>query len=216
MDQANPNDAAEQALLDQAGQGDPQALQQLLTRYRGRLRRMVKLRLDPRVQGRVDPSDVLQEAFLDVCKHLAEYLENPQLPFFLWLRLVAGQKLAQAHRHHLGVQARDAGREISLYRGPFPEASSAALAAQLMGKLTTPSQVAVKAELRIRLQEALNSMDNIDREVLTLRHFEQLTNSETALLLGIKETAAANRYLRALDRLRAILTSIPGFTGDIG
>jgi RNA polymerase sigma-70 factor (ECF subfamily) len=119
--------------------------------------------------------------------------------------LLTGQKLALAHRQHLKVQARDAGREISLFHGAYPEASSAALAAQLMGKLTTPSQAALKAELRVRVQDALNSMDSIDREVLTLRHFEQLSNSETALVLGIKETAAANRYVRALERLRGVL-----------
>ncbi len=214
MDPSQANGADEQALLQLAGQGDEQALQQLFTRYRSRLRRMVKLRLDPRVQGRVDPSDVIQEAYLDVARQLTEYLEDPKLPFFLWLRLQTGQKLALTHRQHLGVQARDAGREVSLFRGALPEASSAALAAQLMGKLTTPSKAAVKAELRIRLQEALNSMDQIDREVLTLRHFEQLTNSETAQALGIKDTAAANRYIRALERLRAILHTIPGFSGD--
>jgi RNA polymerase sigma-70 factor (ECF subfamily) len=213
MDSSDPKSADEQTLLQQAGQGDEQALQELLTRYRGRLRRMVKLRLDPRVQGRVDPSDVIQEAYLDVAQQLTEYLKEPKLPFFLWLRLQTGQKLALTHRQHLGVQARNAGREISLFRGAFPEASSAALAAQLMGNLTTPSQAAIKAELRIRLQEALNSMDQIDREVLTLRHFEQLSNSETAQALGIKDSAAANRYIRALERLRALLHTIPGFSG---
>jgi RNA polymerase sigma-70 factor (ECF subfamily) len=175
----------------------------------------VKLRLDPRIQGRVDPSDVVQEAYLEVAQKLADYLRQPTLPFFLWLRLLTGQKLALAHRQHLGVQARDAGREISLYRGALPEASSAALAAQLMGKLTTPSQAALKAELKIRIQEALNSMDALDREVLTLRHFEQLSNAETALVLGIKESAACNRYLRALERLRGILSSMPGGMGAL-
>src|SRR5207237_5104844 len=138
--------------------------------------------LDRRLQGRVDPSDVIQEAYLEVSRRLPEYLRDPSLPFFLWLRLVTGQKLALAHRQHLGVQARDAGREVSLYRGALPEATSAALAAHLLGRLTTPSQDAIKAELKLSIQEALNSMDPIDREVLTLRHFEQLSNSETALV----------------------------------
>ena len=137
---------------------------------------------------------------------------RPEAAIFFWLRLLTGQKLALAHRQHLGVQARAAGREVSLYRGALPEASSAALAAQLPGKLTTPSQAAVKAELKIRIQEALNNMDAIDREVLTLRHFEQLSNAETALVLGIKEPAACNRYVRALERLRGILASLPGGT----
>jgi RNA polymerase sigma-70 factor (ECF subfamily) len=209
------DDAQELELARRASQGDAQCMQDLFTRYRQRLRRMVKLRLDPRVQGRVDPSDVVQEAYLEICQKLPDFVREPKLPFFLWLRLVTGQKLALMHRQHLGVQARDAGREVSLYRGALPEASSAALAAQLLGKLTSPSQAAVKAELKIRLQEALNSMDALDREVLTLRHFEHLTNAETALVLGIKETAACNRYLRALERLRQLLGSMPGGLGEM-
>jgi RNA polymerase sigma-70 factor (ECF subfamily) len=207
-------DSEESEFLQRASRGDVRVVQDLFTRYSSRLKHMVKLRLDPRVRGRVDPSDVVQEAYLEVCRKLADYLREPKLPFFLWLRLVTGQKLALVHRQHLGVQARDAGREVSLYRGALPTASSAALAARLMGKLTTPSQAAVKAELKLRIQEALNSMDALDREVLTLRHFEQLSNAETALVLGIKETAAANRYVRALERLRGILQSMPGGLGD--
>jgi RNA polymerase sigma-70 factor (ECF subfamily) len=208
-------DAKETDLLDRAGRGDSEALADLFTRYRNPLKRMVKLRLDPRVQGRVDPSDIVQEAYLQACKKLADYLRTPSLPFFLWLRMLTGQKLALVHRQHLGVQARAAGREVSLYRGALPEASSAALAAQLLGKLTSPSQAAMKAELKIRVQEALNSMDAIDREVLTLRHFEHLSNAETALVLGIKESAACNRYVRALVRLRGILSGMPGGLGGL-
>jgi len=200
-----PADRQEREFLDRVARGDSRGLQEVFTRYQERLKRMVRLRLDPRVQTRVDASDVVQEAYLEVAQKLAAYLREPKLPFYLWLRLLTGQKLALAHRQHLGVQARDAGREISLYRGAFPAASSAALAARLIGKLTTPSQAAVKAELRIRIQDALNSMDPIDREVLTLRHFEQLSNAETAQVLDIKETTACNRYFRALERLRNIL-----------
>jgi RNA polymerase sigma-70 factor (ECF subfamily) len=175
---------------------------------------MIRLRLDPRVRARINPSDVIQEAYIEVSQKLAEYLREPKLPFYLWLRLLTGQKLALAHRQHLGVQARAAGREISLHQGAYPAASSAALAAGLIGKLTTPSQAAVKAELRIRIQDALNTMDAIDREVLTLRHFEQLSNSETAQVLGIKETAACNRYFRALERLRGILVGAAGESAE--
>ena len=198
------SDPEERALLSGASQGDSGCLAALFTRYRDRLKRMVGLRLDARVQGRVDPSDVVQEAYVEVVKKLADYLRAPSLPFFLWVRLLTAQKLALAHRQHLGVKARDAGREIALYRG-YPAASSAALAARLLGKLTTPSQAAVKAELKIRIQQALNAMEAVDREILTLRHFEQLSNSETALVLGIKEPAACNRYFRALERLRSVL-----------
>jgi RNA polymerase sigma-70 factor (ECF subfamily) len=147
------------------------------------------------LQGRLDPSDVLQEAYLEFARSLAEYLRNPQVPIFLWLRLITGRKLQALHRHHLGTRARDAGREVSLHRGPLPEASSVSLAAQLLGRFTTPSQQAVRAELQIHIQEALNGMDPIDREVLALRHFEQLSNSETAQVLGLSEAAASNRRL---------------------
>src|SRR5262245_8147969 len=209
------HDSGELKLIRRAGGGDTAGLDGLLERYRPRLRRMIKLRLDRRLQGRVDPSDVIQEAYLDVSRKLAEYLGDPSMPFFLWLRLVTGQKLALVHRQHLGVQARDAGREVSLHRGALPEATSAALAAQLIGRRTTPSQAAARAELKLRLQEALNSMDVLDREVLALRHFEHLTNVEAARVLGISETAACNRYVRALERLKKVLTGPAGGKQEI-
>jgi RNA polymerase sigma-70 factor (ECF subfamily) len=175
---------------------------------------MVALRLDQRLQGRIDPSDVVQEAYLEASARLAEYLRKPTMPFFLWLRFITGQKVLVLHRHHL-AEMRDVGREISLYRGTLPETSSAALAAQLLGREPRPSEAAIRAELKIRLQEALNSMDPLDREVLALRHFEQLTNAETALALGLQESAASKRYIRALKRLKEILTAMPGGTGEV-
>src|SRR5262245_48832065 len=156
-------------LLRRAAGGDEEALRALFSRYRNRLKRMVHLRLSRRIQGRVDDSDVLQEAYLEVVRRLDEYLREPSLPFFLWLRHMTGLKLAEVHRRHLGTQLRDADREVTLHRGGLPEADSASLAAQLLGKLTTPSQAAIKAETRLYVQEALNSMDPIDREVLALK-----------------------------------------------
>jgi RNA polymerase sigma-70 factor (ECF subfamily) len=182
----------------------------LLERHRQRLRRMVALRLDRRLQGRVDASDVIQEAFLEASVRLPEYLREPPMPFFLWLRFLTGQKLLELQRHHLGTQMRDAGREISLYRGALPETSSAALAAHLLGHDTRPSEAAIRAETKVRLQEAINSMDPLDREVLALRHFEQLSTAETAQVLNIKEGTAGKRYIRALKRLKEILLSMPG------
>ena len=196
--------------LELAAAGDPAAWRALVDRHRPRLRRMVELRLDPRLRGRIDPSDVLQEAYLDVARGLADYLRNPALPFFLWLRLLTARKLQALHRHHLGTKMRDAGREVSLYRGALPQASSVSLAAQLLGRLTSPSQAAVRAELQLRVQEALNGMDPLDREVLALRHFEQLSRAETAQVLGIEEPAAAKRYIRALKRLKDALADMPG------
>jgi len=191
--------------------GDQQALAELFARYRDRLRRMVKLRLDRRLQGRVDASDVLQDAYLDVAQRAAEYAASPTMPVFLWLRFLTGQRLLMVHRRHLGAKMRDAGQEVSLYRGALPQASSVSLAAQLLGRMTSPSLAAVRAEMQLKLQEALNGMDPIDREVLTLRHFEELSNAETAAVLGLRKAAASNRYVRALKRLKDVLLTTPGF-----
>jgi RNA polymerase sigma-70 factor (ECF subfamily) len=197
-------------LVERAARGDQQVWGELLDQHRDRLRRMVALRLDRRVQGRVDASDVIQEAYLDASSRLADYARDPEMPFFLWLRYLVGQRILDQHRRHLGAQARDAGREVSLYRGAMPETTTAALAAHLLGRMTTPSQAAIRAERKIRLQEALNSMDPIDREVLVLRHYEQLSNGEAALVLGLDKSAASKRYARALVRLKDILTHMPG------
>jgi RNA polymerase sigma-70 factor (ECF subfamily) len=194
------------------GAGDgPASWGRLLERHRARLRKLVALRLDPRLQGRVDASDVIQEAYLDAARRLPEYeKEAARMPFYLWLRFLVGQRILELHRRHLGAQARNIGREISLYRGPMPEASSAAIAAQLIGRQTSPSQAAIRVERKLRLQEALNQMDPIDREVLVLRHYEQLTNNEAALVLGLDKSAASKRYARALIRLKDLLAAMPG------
>lgn len=198
------------ALLEQVANGDLQTLGSLLERDRNRLRRMVALRLDRRLQGRVDPSDVIQEAQIEASNRLQEYLKHPTMPFFLWLRLITGQRILMIHRQHLDAKRRTVKREKSIDRGPLPQATSAALAAQLLGRLTQPSQAAIREEIKNRLHEALEQMDSIDREVLTLRHFEQLTTSETALELGISEEATKKRHLRALKRLKHILTGATG------
>lgn len=197
-------------LLQRAAGGDGESLGALLTRHKARLRRMVAFRLDPRLQGRIDPEDVIQEVNLAAAEHLADYLRQPTMPFFLWLRGIAGNKLLELHRRHLGTPRRDARREVSLYRGPMPGATSAALAARLLGEQTRPSEAAIRAEAKVRLQEALNAMEPLDREVLALRHVEQLTNAEAAQSLDIQERAAAKRYLRALKRLKDILEGMPG------
>ena len=207
---SDPAGNDDQELLRRALEGDEPALAALFDGYRERLRRMIRLRMDRRLSGRVDASDALQEAYLDVRKRIAEYARDlAALPFLLWLRLIAGQRLTDVHRHHLGAQMRDAGQEISLHRGPFPQADSVSLAAQLLGKMTSASQAAIRVEHKLIVQEALNSMDPIDREVLALRHFEHLSNDETAQVLGLSKSAASNRYIRALKRLKETLSSIP-------
>ncbi len=151
---------------------------------------------------------------MDCAKRFSEYRENSSMPVYLWVRFLVCQKLVDLHRHHLGAKIRDASQEVSLYRGALPQASSVLLAAQLMGKLTSASRVAIRAETQIRIQEALNRMDPIDREVLILRHFEMLTNEETAQVLSLKKTAASNRYIRALERLKKVVESMPGLADE--
>ena len=199
------------ALQRRIEHGDESALVELFTRHRGRLKQMLRLRLDHRLQGRIDASDVLQEAYLDVARRAREYVASPSMPAFLWLRWITGQRLVTLHRRHLGSRMRDVGLEVSLHHGALPQATSVSLAAMLLGRLTSPTQAALRAELQLRLQEVLNAMDPIDREVLSLRHFEELNNNETAQVLGISKTAASNRYVRALKRLKDALAGIPGF-----
>jgi RNA polymerase sigma-70 factor (ECF subfamily) len=198
-------------LLRRAKAGDTAALGALFAHYRDRLGKMVRLRLDPRVAGRLDASDVLQETYLDVARRFPEFVAAPAVPFYVWLRALTGQRLIDLHRQHLGAKMRDAGQEVSLYRGALPQASSASLAQQLLAGWTSPTQAAVRAEMQLKLQEALNSMDAMDREVVVLRHFEELNNIETAAVLGIEPSAASKRYLRAIRRLKAILDQVPGF-----
>jgi RNA polymerase sigma-70 factor (ECF subfamily) len=211
METAMAHDPFDSAILiEQALTGNREAMSVLLDRYRARLRRMVEIRMDTRLQARFDASDVIQEAYVEVAERLDQYLNDPKLPLFLWLRLIVGERLTRLHRQHLGTRMRDAGLEISLYRGALPAASSAALAAQLLGRHTSPTQAAVRAERILRLQEALNTLEPMDREILSLRHFEELTAAETARVLEIEEAAAAKRYFRALKRLKQVLDAMPG------
>jgi RNA polymerase sigma-70 factor (ECF subfamily) len=146
---------------------------------------------------------------LDAARRLPEYAADPAVSFFLWLRKLTAQRLIDVHRQHLGAKMRDAAMEVSLHHGTLPHASSLSLAVQLLGRFSSPSRAAIRAEIQARLQEALQSMDTLDREVLSLRHFEMLTNEEVAVVLGIKKTAASNRYVRALKRLTTVLESYP-------
>src|SRR5438105_5720 len=158
MSSVMSNDASDISdLLERAAGSDEQAFRELFTRYRYRLKRMVHLRLSRRLQGRVDDSDVIQEACLEASRRLQEYIADPGLPFYLWLRHLTGLKLAEVHRRHLGTQLRDADREVTLYRGGLPTADSASLAAQLLGTATTPSEAAIRAETQLHVQEALNA-----------------------------------------------------------
>lgn len=204
-------DGAEASLLHRAAGGDAGAWGSLLAQHEKRLAGFASFRLDPRLRGRVDPADVLQEAFILATARRAQFFEQSAQPLFLWLRWLVGNVLLELHRHHLGARMRDARREAASER-PFDggeESTHVALVAQLSGGLTGPSTAAGRGEITARLNEALGRMDATDREVLALRHFEQLTNAEAAQVLGIKERAAAKRYLRALQRLRDVLSEMP-------
>jgi RNA polymerase sigma-70 factor (ECF subfamily) len=207
---------ADELLSSRIHAGDHRALGEFFARHRERLRRTVRLRLDRRLQGRIDPEDVLQEAFVDAARRLAEYAADPNMPPFLWLRFLTVQRLQTLHRLHLGVKSREARREVSLYNGSLPMADSRSLAARLLGRLTSPSRAAIRAEIQIKIQDVLNAMDPVDCEVLALRHFEELNNGETAAVLGIHKAAASNRYVRALRRLKEILAPALGMLDDSG
>ena len=198
------------ALLARAAAGDPEAWGALLMAHQERLWRMVAFRMDPRVRGRVDALDVVQDAFVEASAHRSDYFRSPAAPLFLWLRTIVANKLHLAHRHHLGARMRDAKRELSLDAPRRRDDTAAAVCANLTAGLTRPSLAAVRGELRTRLAQALDQMDPTDRETLALRHFEQLTNAEAAQVLGIQEEAAAKRHLRALRRLREKLADMPG------
>lgn len=186
----------------------------LFAEYRERLRRVVALRMDPRLQGRIDASDVVQEAYLEASERYGDYLGDPRMPLFLWLRFLTVQRLLILHRHHLGAQARDARREVPLAAGSAPLVTPSGLAEQLLGRNTTPGQAAIRAERQAHLQAALDELEPLDREILALRHFEDLSNAEAAQVLGIQPPAASKRYVRALKRLREILADLPGGTGE--
>jgi len=188
--------------------GDQQALAAVFALHRDALRRMVRWRLDRRLNGRVDPSDVLQEVYIDALHRIQDFVDKPTMPLALWLRLLTGRRLLELHRQHLGAQMRDAGLEISLERGQWPAATADQLVAHLSGQFTSPSQALMRVEKEARLIEALNQMDPVDREVLVLRHFEELSNNEVAGLFGIGKAAASNRYVRALGRLREVLAGL--------
>ena len=180
----------------------PENLGALLEEFRPRLEHMVALRLDPRLRRRVEVSDVLQEAFVEVTQRLDEYRTSGSMPFFLWVRYLTGQRLLKIHHRHLETDRRDRNREIS---PRFPAASSFSMAQALLDPAPSPSEIAVHAEEQQRLQEALERLDEADREILVLRHFEQLSNEEAAHVLGLTPSGAKQRHLQAMRRIKAAL-----------
>ncbi len=189
-------------LLARADQGDATARQELLTRHRDRLRRMVALRLDRRLAARVDPSDIVQESLAEAHQRLSEYLRDRPLPFYAWLRQFAWERIAKQYERHVKAQRRSVTREEA---PPLPDESVVQLAQRLIASGTSPSRHLLREELRDRVRVALGCLKPLDREMLVLRYLEGLSNSEAAAVLGLSESTAGMRHLRALERLRASL-----------
>lgn len=183
---------------------------------RSRLRRLVAFRLHPQLQGRVDPEDVLQDAYLAAVQRLPHFgAADPPVSAFVWLRTIVLQTLADTCRRHLGAQKRDAFREVSIDASPSGAGTSAAIVLQLAGDFTSPSQALARADAVALVRNAIDSMDELDHEVLALRHFEELSNREIAEALGIEPKAASIRYVRALRRLQALLSELTTFGGGL-
>jgi len=199
-----PQSPETEELLERAARGDPQAIEQLLTRYRPRLRQMVAVRMDPRLKSRVDPSDVVQEALMDASRMLPQYLRDRPLPYYPWLRQVAWQRLYDLHVRHVQAKKRSVARE-AVEAMMLSDASIVQLAERVVAAGTSPSVNLFRKELRRRVQEALGQMKAEDREVLVLRYLEQLDTNEIAAIVGISQDAVNMRHLRALKRLRGLL-----------
>jgi len=191
--------------LYQLRSGGEEAVAELFGCYREKLLRMIAFRLDSRIIGKVDGEDILQDAFVETARRIQDYLDRPSVPFFVWLRQITRQVLIDTHRRYLGAKMRDVNQEVGLFHGGSADTSSSGLAAQLADSLTSPSQFAVREEMVAELRTALDELDEIDREVLVLRHLEELSNNEVAEILGIDRYAASKRYLRALERLRGAM-----------
>ncbi len=201
-------EASEEALLVRLRQGDREVLGELFGLHRARLWRMVRFRMDRRLLARVDPDDILQEAFLVGSRRIESFLSERGASLFIWLRLIVMQTLCDMYRHHVGAQMRDVRRDVPLEPNGDGSRTSVCLAVLLAGTITSPSQAAVALELMARLEQAIGSMAQIDQEIIALRHFEDLTNLETAEALAITPQAASNRYVRAIARLKEILTPL--------
>jgi RNA polymerase sigma-70 factor, ECF subfamily len=189
--------------------GGDTAVAEIFSEYQPRLERMVEFRLDRRLRGRVDSADIIQEAYIEIARRIRDYTSNPTVAFYVWVRQITWQTLVSVHRRHLG-QKRHPNMEVRLAQRS-PNDTTFSIAQALVAQLTSPSGAAQRQEEYDQLRDAFSTMDDTDREVLALRHFEQLGNNEVAEILGISRTAASNRYVRAVKRLGDVLASLPDF-----
>jgi RNA polymerase sigma-70 factor (ECF subfamily) len=200
MTQSGVDSSETERLLKQARAGQTAAVDQLLARHRPFLRQLVRLRLDPQLRVRVDPSNVVQAAQIEAVRRLDSYLQSPAMPFRLWLRQIAYDRLLMLHRRHVGAARRDVQREVAL-----PDRSSLALAQKLVAPGSSPGEQLAQRELARRVRQALAQLAETDRDLLLMRNFEGLSNQEVAQVLQINPAAASQRYGRALLRLRNLL-----------
>ena len=203
-----PDTPQTQEMLDKARQGEADAVERLLTTHREPLRRMIGMRLDPALAARIDASDIVQDVLLEAHRRLSDYLRNPTMPFHLWLRHIAKDHVIDAHRRHRLAQRRSLDREQPLVPAPLADHSSYELAGQILDQEPTPASAAIRHELQKRLDAAVAALEEDDRDIILMRHAEQLSNQDVAAALELTEAAASMRYLRAVRRLRAAL--LPG------
>ena len=199
-----PNEKTEELLIG-AKEGDADAVDRLLDRHRVAIHRMIEMRLDRRIQQRVDASDIVQEVMIEANRRLRTYLESPSLPFHLWLRQMAKDRIIDAHRRHRGSVKRSVDREQGMVAPAAMEKSTIEFVAQLCDQELTPAAAATMHELQRRFSAAIEKLDEGDREIVMMRHFEQLTNQDVAQAFGLTQPAASMRYLRAMRRLRQLL-----------
>lgn len=200
-----PDSQETQELLRRAEAGDAEAVNHLLDRHRDSLRHLVNLRMDRAIAGRVDASDVVQDVLWEASQRLEDYIKDPAMPFHLWLRQLAKDRMVDMHRRHRGAQRRSVDRENPLQAAPGPEASGFDWGGQLPDGELTPAAANIRRELEERFLAALSQLDEDDRDILLMRHYEHLGNGEVATALNITPAAAGMRHLRALKKLRAIL-----------
>lgn len=197
-------------LVARARAGDGAAMAELFDLYRQKLRSIVAFRMDPNLRGRIDPSDVIQESYLDLAKRLGDFGTKNNMSFFVWSRLVTIERLLSIHRAHISAQKRDARRELSIDQDVGVSQTSVSLAAGLLGKLSSASGKAVRAEQKTKLHEILGMMHANEQEIIALRIFEGLSNGEAAEVLSLTKQTASKRFLRSLEQLRDLVRDVPG------
>ena len=199
------SDQQTEQLLGAARDGDHDAINRLLEKHRGSVRRLVQLRLDRKVQRRVDVSDVVQDVMIEASSRLEKYLADPSMAFHLWLRQIARDRIIDTYRRHRGSAKRNIDREQPIRMSAGPDQSTIELAAQLCDPQLTPAAAATQREIALKVEQAIDRLGSQDREIILMRHYEHLSNAEIAEVMGLNPPATSMRYLRAVRRLREIL-----------